>query len=217
MLKNEKEKFILSVIVTLVFIGFLIWQGIFVVNADIDNSINVLKDKKISKDVYALKGKSLEEEKKAFEYSKQKIEEINDHFVYASDNDDTEFTSFFGQLDDIAVKSTQKEESLVIDLVQNGSKAAVKSSAEKDTAGKADDKEDSRLFKLTLKSNYEGLLKFISYLEAMPYYVYIESVTININNGEGSDKNFDSNASASSSPGLQSILIIKVFKKTNIL
>jgi len=62
MLKNEKGKFILSVIFVLIVVGLLAWQGLFVINNNIANNISELKDKKISKDVYTLKGKTLEQE-----------------------------------------------------------------------------------------------------------------------------------------------------------
>lgn len=220
MLKNQKEKFFLSVAAVLIITGLLAWQGIINVNADINKSIGELKDKKISKDVYSLKEASLEQELEAFNFSKSKIEKINNYFVYASDNDDTEFTSFFGQLDNIAMQSTQKEKSLVIDLYQNASDAVKnkkKPTDSKDAVSSAGSSEDSRFLKLTLRSNYEELLKFISYLEAMPYYIYIESVSVNIDSGARSNKTLDKDISAISSPNLQSVLVIKVFRKTNIL
>lgn len=216
MLKNEKIKFFLSVIIISAIVGFLAWQGVININADINNNIGELKDKKISEDVYDLKGKSFEQERKAYDFSKSKIEKINDYFVYASDNDDTEFTSFFGQLDNIAMQSTQKEKSLTIDLYQDESgaqKDKKKPSGSKDSSSGAGGKEDSRMLKLTLRSNFESLLKFISYLEAMPYYVYIESVNINIDNSAGAGKNLNKDLPISGSPNLQSILVIKVFKK----
>lgn len=221
MLKNEREKFFLSMAVVLTIAGFLAWQVINI-NADIDNNINKLKDKKISEEVYSLKEKSLEQELEAYNFSKGKIEKINNYFVYASDNDDAELAYFFGQLDDIAMQSTKKEKSLVIDLYQSrlsaakdGKKAVVSKDSFPQASGK---EEDSRLLRLTLKSNFEGLLKFISYLEAMPYYIHIESADINIDSGAGSEKNLDKNIlSTSGSVNLQSVLIIKVFRKTNIL
>jgi hypothetical protein len=214
MLKNEKTKFFLSIIVVLIISGALIWQGVFVINAKVNNSISELKEKKISKEVYTFKGTAMEKELADYEFSKSKIEKINDYFVYASDNDDTEFTSFFGQLDNIALLSTKKEKSLVIELYQ------VQPVAVKKTTGSASvpkqessSKEDSRLLRLTLKSDFEGLLKFISYLEAMPYYVYIESININVDNSARAREN----TPAGSSFNLQSSIIIKVFRKTTIL
>jgi len=221
MLKNEKEKFFLSVILILIIVGFLIWQGIINVNLDINNNISEIKDKKISKDVYNLKEKSLKQELEAYNFSKTKIEGINNYFVYATDNDDTEFTTFFGQLDNIAMQSTQKEKSLVIDLYQDESsvvKNKNKTSSSKDTSSATGSIDDSRLLKLTLRSNFGGLLKFISYLEAMPYYVYIESANVNIDNGaRAAVEKMDKNNPINNSVNLQTVLIIKVFKKTNIL
>lgn len=220
MLKNEKTKFFLSVIVILIIACFLIWQGVIGVSADINNSIGELKDKKIASDVYNLKEKSLEQELEAYNFSKNKIEKINNYFVYASDNDDTEFTSFFGQLDNIAMQSTQKEKTLTIDLYQSQASTAKntkKTSASNGASAQDSNKEDSKLFKLTLRSNFEDLLKFISYLEAMPYYVYIESVNINIDSGAGARKNLDKDVPISDSINLQTVLIIKVFRKMNTL
>ncbi len=108
-----------------------------------------------------MKEKSLEQEIEAYNFSKNKIEKINNYFVYASDNDDAEFTSFFGQLDSIAMQSTQKEKTLVIDLYQNESgvsKDKKKPSGLNDSSSQESNKEDSRLLKLTLRSNFEGLL-----------------------------------------------------------
>ncbi len=51
----------------------------------------------------------------------------------------------------------------------------------------------------------------------MPYYVYIESVNINIDGGAGARKNLDKDIPISNSVNLQTVLIIKVFRKTNIL
>lgn len=220
MLKNEKGKLFISVIVVLGIAGFLIWQGIISADIDISNSINELKDKKISLNVYNLKVKSLNQEREAYNFSKNKIEKINNYFVYASDNDDTEFTSFFGQLDSIAMQSTQKDKSLVIDLYQNkpiAAKDKIKSSGSASPSSEVINVEDSRLLKLTLRSNFESLLKFISYIEAMPYYIYIESVNINTDSGAGTTKSLDKNIPINSSVNLQSVLIIKVFRKTNIL
>lgn len=220
MLKNEKTKFFLSVIVVLVIAGFLTWQGIFAINADINNNISELKDKKVSKDVYDLKGIAMEQELEAYNFSKNKIDKINNYFVYASDNDDTEFTYFFGQLDSIAMQSTQKEKSLVIDLYQSQpgtAKNTKKTSGSIVSSGQGSGAEDSRLLKLTLRSNFEGLLKFISYLEAMPYYVYIESVNINVDSSAGAKESLNKNTPISSSINLQSSLVIKVFRKINIL
>lgn len=220
MLKNEKIKFFLYAFIILIIIGFLIWQGIIKINSDINNSISALKDKKISRDVYSLKGKALGQEREAYSFSKSKIEKINNFFVYASDNDDTEFTSFFGQLDAIAMQSTQKEKSLDIDLYQDASvpdKSKTKSASAKVPSSAAAEKEDSRLFKLTLRSGFEGLLKFISYIEVMPYYVYIESINININSASAALKKSDKNNPNNDSIDLQSVIIIKVFRKTNIL
>lgn len=219
MLKNEKINFFLSAFIVFIIIVFLIWQGIININRDINNSINELKDKKVSTEAYSLKIKSLDQELNAYNLSKSKIEKINNYFVYASDNDDMEFTSFFGQLDSIAMQSTQKEKSLTIDLYQNGSVAANSkktSSTSKDPVPAAS-KEESRLLKLTLRSNFQGLLKFISYLEAMPYYIYIESASINADSEAGAVKSADKNISSSDSVNLQSVLIIKIFRKTNIL
>jgi len=220
MLKNEKEKFFLFAIIILIIAGLLIWQGIIGISADINNSISELKDKKVSINVYNLKGKSLELEREAYNFSKNEIDKINNYFVYASDNDDTEFTSFFGQLDSIATQSAQKEKTLAIDLYQRESvvpKDKKKPSDLKNSASLESNKEDSRLLKLTLRSNFESLLKFISYLEAMPYYVYIESVNINIDGGAGARKKMNEDVLTSNSPDLQTVLIIKVFRKTNIL
>lgn len=220
MLKNEKGKFIISIIVVLGIAGFLIWQGIISADMDISKNINELKDKKISLNVYNLKVKSMDQEREAYDFSKNKIEKINNYFVYASDNDDTEFTSFFGQLDSIAMQSTQKDKSLTIDLYQNKPVAAkdkTKTSISASPSPEASNTEDSRLLKLTLRSNFESLLKFISYLEAMPYYIYIESASINADSGAGTTRSLDKNIPTDNSVNLQSVLIIKVFRKINIL
>lgn len=211
MLKNEKTKFILSIIVVLIISGFLTWQGIFVINDTINRSINELKDKKISKDVYSLKESSMEQELAAYNFSKDKIGKINNYFVYASDNDDTEFTAFFGQLDNIALQSTQKEKSLNIELYQS-EPVSVRGAKKTDPSAQGGGKEDSRLLRLTLKSDFEGLLKFISYIEGMPYYIYIESVSVSASGVKAKE-----NSPIPSSVNLQSTIIIKVFRKTTIL
>lgn len=219
MLKNEKGKFFLSIFIVLVFAGLLAWQGIININNRIANSISELKDKKISKEAYSLKGKTSEQEQDAYDFSKKKIEKINTYFVYASDNDDTEFTSFFGQLDNMASKSTSREDSLAIELFQSAPVAdrnIKKTNTAKDSSAKETTKDDSRLLKLTLKSDYRGLINFISRLEAMPYYVYIESVSTTVGGGTVMKKN-NKNAPIDDSVDLQSIIIIKVFRKTNIL
>jgi hypothetical protein len=220
MLKNEKVKFFLSVIFVLIIVGLLTWQGIIVVNDKINNNISELKDKKISKDVYALKGKTLGQEQEAYDLSKNKIEKINNFFVYASNNDDTEFTSFFGQLDSIALQSTGKEESLSIDLYEIDRASAaktVKATTGNDSPDEAS-KDESRLLKLTLKSDFGGLVKFISNLEAMPYYVYIQSISTNIDGDTQSvvGKNIKMQP-VNINVNLQSVLVIKVFRKTNVL
>jgi len=141
--------------------------------------------------------------------------------VYASNNDDTEFTSFFGQLDGIALQSTGKEESLSIDLFEIDRASAartVKATTEKDSPANEAPKDESRLLKLTLKSDFGGLVKFISSLEAMPYYVYIQSISTNI---EGSTQSIVSKnikmTPVYTNVELKSVLVIKVFRKTNIL
>lgn len=215
MLKNEKEKFILFIIVILIFIGLLMWQGIIVINEDINDNISELKDKKISKDVYALKEKTFVSERGDYDFSQKKIEKINDYFVYADENDNMAFTAFYTRLEEIAFQSTQKTNSLIIDKYQL---AVV---APKDKSKNTPDKSveavsDSLLFKLTLQSNYNDLLKFISNLEAMSLYVYIESVNINIDGSSKSAKDLNKDILISDSPGLQSVLIIKVFRKPDI-
>lgn len=220
MLKNEKENFFLSLFAVFLIVGFLIWQGILNINSDIQNTIADLKDKKISISVYDQRIKSLDQERESYDFSKSKMDKINNYFVYASDNDDAEFTNFFGQLDNIAMQSTQKEKTLTIDLYQNESSAAKdkkKPSDSKDATGKNDTKDDSRLLKLTLRSNFESLMKFIANLEAMQYYIYIESVNINIDNNVRSRNKLDKDISSNNSIDLQTVLIIKVFRKTNIL
>lgn len=208
MLKNEKGKFFLSLIIVLVCIGFLIWQGIVRANADIEKNISELKDKKVFSNVYGLREDSLPAETADYNFSKSKIEKINNYFVYADDDDNIAFTSFFTQLEEIAFQATQKSNSLTMDLIQT-TVLAPKSAPIK-TSGAAN---DSRFLKLTLQGDYESLLKFISYLEAMPYFIYIESINVNINGAEREKKDI----SASDSVSLQSILIIKVFRKTNAL
>lgn len=213
MLKNEKIKFFLSIAVVLAVAGLLIWRGIFVINNEVNNSINALKDKKIFRDVYALKESTMDQEMEDYNFSKNKFDTVNNYFVYASDNDDTEFTAFFGQLDNIALLSTQKEKSLVIDLYQTELAVPVKGAKKPSAPADSSVKEDSRLLRLTLKSDFEGLLKFISRLEAMPYYVYIESVNINADNSVKEK----TEGLAVRSINLQTSIIIKVFRKTTIL
>lgn len=220
MLKNEKEKFVLSIIIVLICSGLLIWQGIININNDIENTLSDLKDKKITKEALDLKDKTLEQEQQDYDFSRKKIEKINNYFVYASDNDDTEFTSFFGQLDAMASKSTGQEDSLTIDLVQSGpttEKNIKKTSSAKESSSNEAAKEDSRSLKLTLKSDFQGLMNFISRIEAMPYYVYIESVSTNTSDRSAVAKKIDKNTPADDSIDLQSIIVIKVFRKTNIL
>ncbi len=220
MLKNEKEKFFISVIVVLLIIGFLIWRGIVNVNAEINDKINELKDKKVSINVYSLKENLSEKEREEYDFSKDKIEKINNHFVYASNNDDADFTVFFGQLDSIATQTTQKEKSLSIELYQKKPIAPndkKKSDGSNNSVPTKEEIENSRLLKLTLESNFEDLIKFISYLEELPYYIYIESVSVNMDNSAGIREKTKKDISADSSVDLQTVLIIKVFRKTNIL
>lgn len=212
MLGNEKGKFFLSIIIVLACSGFLIWQGIILVNADIEKNASEIKDKKIFSKVYGLREDSLPAETKDYLFSKSKIEKINNYFVYADDDDNMAFTSFFAKLEDFAFQATQKTNSLQMELYQTAV-LAPKNANKSAPAKTVEAVSDSRLLKLTLQGNYESLLKFISYLEAMPYYVYTESINVNINGAAEAKKD----TLSSDSINLQSILIIKVIRKTNAL
>jgi len=216
MLKNEKEKFFLSVIAILIISGLLVWQGIARVKTDIERNIGAVKNKKVSIKVYDLKKDALASEIKDYDFSKNKIEKINDYFVYADDNDDMAFTSFFTRLEDLAFQSTQKTNSLTIELYQ--SKIPAPKDKNKKASVQADQANDNRLLKLNFQGNFESLLNFISYLEAMPYYVYIESASVNADSGgAGTNKILNKGVLADDSINLQTVLIIKIFRKTNIL
>lgn len=213
MFKNGKIIFVSSVTVVGLVIGFLIWKGIIAINDDINSNIDQIKDLKITQRAFELKEATIDQEFESYNFSKRKFDSINNYFIYESDNDDTEFTAFFRQLDNTALLSTGQDKNLIIDLYQS---ASVAEKNTKKTAGKSGQAgkvaEESRLLRLTLKSDFSGLLKFISYLDSFPYYVNIESVNINFtgekkNSGIFSDKNISN---------LQSSIIIRVYKKTTM-
>lgn len=209
MLKNEKEKFYLSIIIVLLLSGLLIWQGIINVKAIIEKNINEVKNKKVFITAYDLKEKSLPRELEAYNFSKDKIKKFNNYFVFAADNDDEEFSYFFSQLDNIAAET---DNSLTIDLYQDEISSLKNKKDAGDPKNSAAKKtEDFRLLRLTLDGNFENLLKFIFRLEGMPYYVYTES--ININNDARAEVNRAKSGQAGNRQNLRSVLIIKVFKK----
>ncbi len=218
MLKNEREKFYLFAAAVFIITVLLIWQGIFNFIILIEENIGEIKEKKAAIAAYNLKEKSLPAELESYNFSKNKIEKFNNYFVYKNYNDDKEFSDFFSQLDDIANKAAQKTNSLTIELYENEQSLLKEKKGQVGSAKTSvqnNDSEDSRLLKLTFRGNFESFLKFISYLEAMPYYLYIESLNINID----SSSNFMSKALQNENNleeknvNLQTVIIVKVFKK----
>ena len=95
----------------------------------------------------------------------------------------------------------------------------IKTTAKKPASKNKDDKSseqqvpEDKFLRLTIYGRYENLLAFIYRLEAMPYYIDIKSVSVNVRgslsrDSRAKDKNLQED--------LEGVVIIKVFKKQPI-
>lgn len=205
MLKKEKEKFYIITAIILSFMLILIWQGIFSSRMAIENKTSEILDKKASIGAYSQRTEALPAVLANYNSAKKKIDEVNERFVSGA----TEVGKFFSDTEIIAFETSIKLEKAFIENPEIVKKPAKKQPADSEDILKT---EDDKFLRFTAKGTYMNLLRFISKLEAMPYYIDIKSVNIG-----AADVSVRGLPEKNSLPGeLQSIIIVKVFKKQNI-
>lgn len=207
MLKKEKEKFY-AIMAAVLLIGLvLVWQGIFTGRMAIGNKIRQIQDKKASIGAYSQREKTLSSVLNNYNSAREKIDEVNERFVSGLNSVDVD--KFFSELENAASEASVSMEKAFIENPE-AVKNPVKKPAGKESEAQA---EEDKFLRLAIKGRYENLLNFIYKLETMPYYIDIKSVNISaavVSRQDMAVKNNDSENV------LQSIVIIKVFKKQEI-
>ncbi len=208
MLRKEKEKFYIITIFA-VLTGFvLVWEGIFSSRMAIGRKIFEILDKKASIGAYTQREESLPGVISNYTSTREKIEKVNERFVDGKNS--VEVDKFFNELENAASVASVQLEKVFIEDPEVIKKTAKKPAASPEAALSA---EDDKFLRLTIKGKYENVLDFIYKLEAMPYFIDIKSVNISTVAASWQDKKKEKDNSDNE---LQSVVIIKIFKKQDI-
>lgn len=189
---REKEKFYLSAAVIFFICSVFAWQGVIESKKSNDYRIAEIAEKKATIAEYGLKEKYLPNSLSNYNFAVNKIAEMRKYFV-----NDSDLPDFIKTLEDMADKTSN---SLEISFVNNPALPADSSAGANSKKPKA---EKGFTVQLNIKGSFENLNKFISYLESMPYYAYIDSINI------GTDSKKDDSS-------IRSALVVKVFSFDNM-
>lgn len=205
---KEKQKFYLVFTIILAIGVVLIWQGIINGRVRIDSNIYEIQDKKTTINAYSQREEALPMVSESYNSAKSKVDKFNDLFV-----DENSLPDFIGNLESIAAQASVSLEKSFTD--DPSAKIAQKTPAPKGSPvpSPASKEAEGYVLRLSLKGGFAQLMNFISRLESMPYYVYIKSVSVSANTA--ADSGSAKIKKESSEGELQSIMIIKVFKKQN--
>lgn len=211
MLNKEKEKFYLTIAAISIIGIVLLWQGVFGSKALVDDFIKKINDKKLIIAAYDFKENDFSRTLENYNFAKNKIDTLDSYFV-----GEENFPDFIKELELTAEQINSKFEITEIaetnpsDVTNNKEKKASAAKEVKKDSGK----DSSYIIKVVVGGSLDHLIKFISRVESMPYYVYIDSVNINLDSGV--DLN-NSGLQGKKIPdgSIKAQLVIKVFKKQN--
>ncbi len=181
---QEKEKFYLSLAVIFIAYSVFVWQGIIEAKESNDYKIVKIADKSATIAEYGLKEKFLPNSLSNYNFAVNKIAGMRKYFVNEND-----LPGFIKMLEDLADKTSNSTE---ISFIETGDKET-----------KVEKRPSGFTLQLATKGNFIDLVKFISYLQNAPYYVYIDSVNIAIDTKKNNSE-------------VKSVLVIRVFSFNNM-
>jgi len=211
MLNKEKEKFYLTIAAIFVIGIVLLWQGVLGSKALVDDFIKKINDKKLIIAAYDFKENDFTRTLENYNFTKNKIDTLSSYFV-----GEENFPEFIKELELTAEQINSKFE--ITEITETNPSDAKNNKEKKASAAKEakkdSGKDGSYVIKVVVGGSLDQLVRFISKVESMPYYVYIDSVNINLDSGVDLNNN--------GLPGkkipdgsIKAQLVIKVFKKQN--
>ncbi|MBU3964929.1 hypothetical protein KJ695_03160 [Patescibacteria group bacterium] len=190
---REKEKFYLSVAAIFAVCSVFAWQGIIETKKLNDYEVAKIVEKKTIIAEYGLKEKYLSKSLSNYNFAVNKIAEMRKYFVNNNDLPD-----FIKTLENLADKTSNSLEISFVSVPAPPADSSVGANSKKTMGEKG-----GFTMQLAVKGSFGNLIKFISYLESMPYYAYIDSINI------GADPKKESS-------GIRSTLVVKVFSFDNM-
>lgn len=190
---REKEIFYFSLVAIFIICSVFAWQGVIEMKKSNDYGIVKIAEKKATIAEYGLKEKYLPNSLSNYNFAVNKIAEMRKYFV--NDND---LPDFIKTLENLADKTSN---SLEISFV-NAPALSADSSVGVNSKTKGQKEKGGFTMQLAVKGSFENIVKFISHLEGMPYYAYINSININTDSKKGDFSN-------------RSVLVVKVFSFDN--
>lgn len=189
---REKEIFYFSLVAIFIICSVFAWQGVIEMKKSNDYGIVKIAEKKATIAEYGLKEKYLPNSLSNYNFAVNKIAEMRKYFV-----NDSDLPDFIKTLENLADKTSN---SLEISFV-NAPALSANSSGEANNIKTMGEKGGFTM-QLAVKGSFENIVKFISHLEGMPYYAYINSININTDSKKGDFSN-------------RSVLVVKVFSFDN--
>lgn len=189
---REKEIFYFSLVAIFIVCSVFAWQGIIEMKKSNDYGIVKIAEKKATIAEYGLKEKYLPNSLSNYNFAVNKIAEMRKYFV--NDND---LPDFIKTLENLADKTSN---SLEISFISAPALSANPSGEANNIKTKGE--KGGFTMQLAVKGSFENLIKFISHLEGMPYYAYINSINISTDSKKDDSSN-------------RSVLVIKVFSFDN--